>query len=153
MPTKTKSSKSFTHWHGPVLLDTCAWIWLVDGHPKMAKAPCLDAVEAAALDGRLYLAPISMWEVATKAAKGRLALSLPIREWINQGKRQARLLDAPFSSEIAVESTALPGDFHSDPADRLIVATARVLGAALVTGDAKIIDYEASGAIRVWELI
>jgi PIN domain nuclease of toxin-antitoxin system len=152
MPIGTEAHGDFASWRGPVLLDTCAWIWLVDGHANMAKAPCLAAVEAAARDGRLVLAPISMWEVATKAAKGRLTLSLPVGEWIHQGKRQARLVDAPMSAEIAIESAALPGSFHGDPADRLVVATGRVLGAVIVTSDKKIADYSLEGFVKVWEI-
>ena len=63
---------------GPaVLLDTCAWLWLAYGHDYFANAPCRPEVEAAGRDGRLFLAPISMWEIAMKAAKGKLALSSP----------------------------------------------------------------------------
>ena len=152
MPTGNKPREGFDAWHGPVLLDTCAWIWLVDGHESMAKAPCLPSVEAAAQDGRLLLAPISMWEVATKAAKGRLTLSLPVNEWIHQGRRLARLIDAPMSAEIAIESAALPGLFHGDPADRLVVATGRVLNAAIVTGDEKILAYALDGFIKAWRV-
>jgi PIN domain nuclease of toxin-antitoxin system len=151
MPTGTEGRDDMSGWSGPVLLDTCAWIWLVDGHSKMGKASCLGAVEAAAREGRLVLAPISIWEVATKAAKGRLTLSMPVGEWIHQGKQQARIADAPMSAEIAIESAALPGGgFYGDPADRMVVATARVLGAALVTSDDKIISYGAAGFVKVW---
>jgi PIN domain nuclease of toxin-antitoxin system len=152
MPTKNKAREDFAAWHGPVLLDTCAWIWLIDGHISMAKAPYLPSIEAAARDSRLLLAPISMWEVATKVANGRLTLSLPVNEWIHQGKRLARLIDAPMTAEIAVESAALPGAFHGDPADRLIVATARVLNAAIVTGDEKILAYALNGFIKAWRV-
>jgi PIN domain nuclease of toxin-antitoxin system len=94
-----------------------------------------------------------MWEVATKAAKRRLTLSLPVGEWIHQGKQQARIGDAPMSAAIAIESAALPGGgLHGDPADRLVVATARVLGAALVTSDDKIISYGAAGFVKVWAI-
>jgi PIN domain nuclease of toxin-antitoxin system len=152
MPTKNKQREDFEGWNGPVLLDTCAWIWLVDGHASMAKATCLPAIEAAARGGRLLLAPISMWEVATKAAKGRLTLSLPVNEWIHQSRRLARLIDAPMSAEIAIESAALPGAFHGDPADRLVVATGRVLNAAIVTGDEKILAYALNGFIKAWRV-
>lgn len=152
MPTKNKTREDLESWQGPVLLDTCAWIWLVDGHTNMAMAPCLPGVEAAARDGRLILAPISMWEVATKVAKGRLTLSLPVNEWIHQGKRLARLIDAPMSAEIAIESAALPGSFHGDPADRLVVATGRVLSAAIVTGDKNILAYARNGFAKAWKV-
>ena len=153
MPTGARpSAVNPSSWQGPVLLDTCAWTWLVDGHARMGKAVCRTAVEAAARDARLFLAPISMWEVATKAAKKKLALSLPAAEWIQRGKRRSCLLDAPFTADVAVESAALPGDFHGDPADRLIVASARILGAVLVTGDSAIIAYAKAGFVRVWSL-
>ncbi|MCX6110489.1 MAG: type II toxin-antitoxin system VapC family toxin [Proteobacteria bacterium] len=138
---------------GPiVLLDTCAWLWLAYGHDYFAKAACRPEVEAAGRDGRLLLAPISMWEVAMKAAKGKLALASPTLEWIQLSKRRSRIQDAPITAEIAVDSVSLPGSFHNDPADRLIVATARSLDAFLVTRDAAILAYAEGGFVKVWRL-
>ncbi len=138
---------------GPVvLLDTCAWIWLTTGHERFTSAACLHDVEAAGLSGRLFLSPISMWELAMKVAKGKLALSTPTLEWIQQSKRRSRISDAPMRAETVVDSTVLPGDFHNDPADRLIIATARSLDAHLVTGDKSIIAYARGGFVKVWKL-
>ena len=87
-----------------------------------------------------------------KVAKGKLALSTPTLEWIQQSKRRSRISDAPMRAETVVDSTVLPGDFHNDPADRLIIATARSLDAHLVTGDKSIIAYARGGFVKVWKL-
>jgi PIN domain nuclease of toxin-antitoxin system len=135
-----------------VLLDTCAWLWLANGHERFVNASCRGDVEAAGRDGRLFLAPISMWEVAMKVAKGKLALSSPTLEWIQHSKRRSRIQDAPMAAEVAVDSATLPGSFHADPADRLVIATARYLDAHLVTGDKAIADYAQGGFVKVWKL-
>ncbi len=87
-----------------------------------------------------------------KAAKGKLALASPTLEWIHLSKRRSRIQDAPITAEIAVDSVSLPGSFHNDPADRLIVATARSLDAFLVTRDAAILTYAEGGFVKVWRL-
>lgn len=141
-----------TRFGGPVILDTCAWIWLVDGHARLLRSSHREDIEAAALEGRLLLSPISKWEVATKVAKGKMALSLPVLEWIREGKGRSRIRDAPLSDEIAVESANLPEELGGDPADRLVVATARVLGGAIVTGDQRIVAYGRQRLVRVWRV-
>jgi PIN domain nuclease of toxin-antitoxin system len=84
---------------------------------------------------------ISCWEVAKKVEIGKLELDRPVAEWIETALTYEgfRLLD--LSPAIVVESTQLPQPFHRDPADQMIVATARVLGLPLVTSDQRLIDY------------
>ena len=137
---------------GPILLDTCAWLWLANGHERIANSRYRQEIENAGHEGRLFLAPISMWEVAMKVSKGKLALSSPTAEWIQNSKKRSRIQDAPLSVEVAVDSVELPGSFHQDPADRLIVATARHIGATLVTGDHAIVAYGKTGSLKVWAL-
>ena len=83
-------------------------------------------------------------------AKGRLGVSVPVRDWIEQAQKSEVASDAlaypgirliELSPQIAVDSTQLPGTFHKDPADQMIVATARVLGCPLVTMDGLILQY------------
>ncbi|MBF0361894.1 MAG: type II toxin-antitoxin system VapC family toxin [Oligoflexia bacterium] len=143
----TSSSLSIS----PLLLDTCAWVWLVDGNERIKRTKILDQIEKAAYDHRLFLAPISMWEIATKISKKKLTISLPILEWIKQGKYRSRIIDAPFNEEIACDSAELE-DFHGDPADRIIVSTARHLNAFLITGDSKIISYAKKGHVSVLKI-
>lgn len=81
-------------------------------------------------------------------AKGRLTLQLPVVEWVHQALRLPGLTLIPLTPEIAVDSTRLPGHFHGDPADRIIVATARQTGATVMTADRQILDYGARGLVR-----
>lgn len=82
-------------------------------------------------------------------SKGRLTLDRDVGEWVQAATRIAGIRIEPISPEIAVGSTRLPGDLHSDPADRLIAATVRHLGAVLITDDQKLLDYGLSGHLKV----
>ncbi|MGA3238389.1 MAG: type II toxin-antitoxin system VapC family toxin [Bryobacteraceae bacterium] len=125
----------------PLLLDTHFWIWLQNGEPGVFTAPIRRAIDASAAGGRLYLSIISVWEVALLESKGRIELSLPCGLWVQQALAIPGLAVAPLTPEIAIESCNLPPPFHGDPADRIIVATARNLGARLLTRDRNIIEY------------
>lgn len=81
------------------------------------------------------------WEIALLHRRGRLALSRPLDEWLATLRQIENLSFVPLSVDVAVESTRLPGDFHPDPADRMIVALARHLDASLLSADEKILRY------------
>ena len=81
-------------------------------------------------------------------SKGRLALDRDVGEWVSAGSSLPGMRMEPLSPEIAVASTRLPGDLHPDPADRMIAATARHLGAMLVTADRMLLDYSARGHLK-----
>lgn len=85
------------------------------------------------------MSEISLWEVATLVHLGRAELSLPVREWLEQATAAPLVERIRITPAIAAEVVAIPASFHRDPADRLLVATARVLGATLVTRDRRII--------------
>ena len=89
----------------------------------------------------LGVSAISCWEVAKLVERGRLSLPCPVLDWIRQALAYPGVRLIELSPRISVESTQLPGTFHRDPADQIIVATARVLDAPLVTMDAKISAY------------
>lgn len=129
----------------PLLLDTHVWIWLMDGAERELGRRALDAVAAASARGRVLVSAISVWEVAMLEAKGRLRFSLEVGEWVRRALAAPGLRLADLSPEIAVESSRLPGEVHGDPADRILMATARRLGAALVTRDARILEYARGG--------
>ena len=74
-------------------------------------------------------------------ARGRIVLSMDVEQWLNTVALIERVRFYPVDNEIAVKTTELPGEFHKDPADRMIVATARKLGATLITADEKILAY------------
>ncbi|MCH8095648.1 MAG: type II toxin-antitoxin system VapC family toxin [Proteobacteria bacterium] len=131
-----------------LLLDTYVWIWLVNGDPELG-ADALAAIERAAAAGSVLVAAISVWEVAMIEAKGRIVLAKPCAQWVKEALSAPGLALAPLTPEIAVESCQLPGTFHNDLADRLIVATARVGDATLVTRDERILAYGAAGHASV----
>ena len=89
----------------------------------------------------LGLSAISPWEVAKKASLGKLSLSMPTREWILQSLASQGLRLLPLTPEISWEANHLPGDFHRDPADQIIVATARLHNLTLITGDRRVRGY------------
>jgi PIN domain nuclease of toxin-antitoxin system len=125
----------------PLLLDTHYWIWLQFGTANRMTEPVRRAVEEAGAAGELLISAMSIWEVAMLESKGKLDLHSPVDAWIRNALATPGLSVAPLTPEIAIESCNLPPPFHGDPADRIIVATARRMGARLLTRDDKIIEY------------
>jgi len=125
----------------PLLLDTHYWIWLQFGTANRLPEPVRAAVDQAGAAGELLISAMTIWEVAMLASKGRVELYSPIDVWIRNALATPGLSVAPLTPEIAIESCNLPLPFHGDPADRIIVATARVMGAKLLTRDGKLIEY------------
>jgi PIN domain nuclease of toxin-antitoxin system len=121
------------------LLDTHVLIWALT---KPERLP--PAVTQIVDDNESYpfsLAAISTWEIAMLASKGRIELRCPVANWLEAALNPAFVRLLPLTPAIAIESTTLPEEFHADPADRLIVATARVHDLTLVTADKKILAY------------
>lgn len=131
-----------------ILLDTHSWIWVCLGHEKMAKSASRKAIEKAFREHQLAVSAISLWEVAMLEAKGRLALTQPCQDWLEQAVAKMQIEVVPLSVDIAVESSRLPGGFHGDSADRLIVATARKNRYTLVTQDSLILSYGKQGLVN-----
>jgi PIN domain nuclease of toxin-antitoxin system len=129
---------------GLLLLDTHVWLWLVAGSSDLSIAS-RNTIESAAAAGALRIAAISLWEVALLAWGGRIVLGKSISLWIDEALAEPGPRIDPLTPQIAIESYALPEAFHRDPADRLIVATARVASATLMTRDRRILDYAARG--------
>jgi PIN domain nuclease of toxin-antitoxin system len=123
------------------LLDTHAWLWWVTEDRRLSK-PAGEVIGTALGENTLYLSFISVWEIAKKVEKGQLVLDRPIDEWVDLATIRDGLHMAELTRPILVESCRLPGDFHGDPADQMIVATARQSGAVLVTKDRAIRAYE-----------
>lgn len=131
----------------PVLLDTCAAIWLMFGDSLSA------ASRAAIQDARranvgVYISPFTAWEVATLAAKDRLELNLSPEVWFETLLALPGVRLAPLTPSILITSTTLPGHPPRDPADRIIAATARTHGHIVVTRDGKLLAYARQGHIR-----
>lgn len=123
-----------------LLLDTHVWFWYALGVSKLSPA-ARKVITHAAQNHSLYIAAISLWELAMLEERKRITLGMPCLEWINQSIEKISLQVAPVTSTIAVESCNLPGKLHADPADKLIIATARVENLKLLTRDEKILEY------------
>ncbi|MCL2449656.1 MAG: type II toxin-antitoxin system VapC family toxin [Polyangiaceae bacterium] len=134
------------------MLDTHAWLDLADNRGNRFHPTLRRRVELSASRGHVYIAAITVWEVAMLARRGELRLSLSTFEFVGTALRRTQTAIAPLEPAIAVDSVELPDWDHKDPADRLIVATARYRGAILVTRDGDILDYAADiGAVRAWQ--
>ena len=127
-----------------LLLDTHVWIWFMLADAELAVSG-RQAINRAAASGQLRVAAISVWEAALLASRGRVTLGRPLAQWITEAVSAPGLSIEPLLPQIAVEACSLPEAFHRDPADRLIVATARVANAILMTRDQRILDYAARG--------
>ena len=128
----------------PLLLDTHVWLWLVAGSRELSMQ-IRHTIDRALGSGTLRIAAISLWEIAMLASRGRIVLGKSIGLWLDEALADPGPTVDPLSPQIAIESSALPEAFHRDPADRLIVATARVANATLITRDRRILDYAARG--------
>jgi PIN domain nuclease of toxin-antitoxin system len=122
-----------------ILLDTHIWIWWVHGDRQLT-VDAQRVIEQHEVEG-LGVSVISCWEVANLVERNRITLATSLDDWIERALRYPgiRLLD--LSPAIAIQSTQLPGDFHRDPADRILVATARYHNCPLLTADALILRY------------
>lgn len=124
----------------PTLLDTHAWIWWVTEDPRLSKR-ARAAIAAALAEQDLWLSLISVWEVAKKVEKQQLVLDRPIGRWLDEAVTSQGLGVWELTRPVLVQACELPQPFHGDPADQILVATARHQGAVLVTKDARIRHY------------
>ena len=122
-----------------IVLDTHALVWWVSGGPLSARAR--DVIARHERSRSLHASSISVWEIATLVAQGRLELTLDVVEWIARVEAIEGLRFVTVDNRIALASTRLPGEPPRDPADRILVATARSLDAPLVTRDARLAAY------------
>jgi len=121
------------------LLDTHTWVWAVEAPERLGRSARAALGEADHLP--FLLSAISLWELAKLVEKGRIVLTIPIEQWMARALPPEFIRVAPLSPEVAIASTRLPGELHRDPADQIIVATARCHDATLITADAAIQGY------------
>lgn len=119
-----------------IILDTHVWLWWLHEPGQLSVS-----VQNLLAQEDLQVSAISVWEVAVKVSLGKLILPLEINTWYERARSHPGLTVVPVSASDAIASTQLPGIFHRDPADRIIVALARQHGVPLVTCDAKILNY------------
>jgi PIN domain nuclease of toxin-antitoxin system len=125
-----------------LLLDTCAMLWLAEGIELTA-----DARKAAA-DSKLKVSPISVWEIANLARKNRIVLAMPVVKWFRKTMDFMAAAMSELTVEILANSCELPGSPPSDPADRILIATAREASMVLMTRDKHILAYSRAGYVR-----
>lgn len=122
-----------------IVLDTHIWVWWVDGSSQLTSQYEYRIEEHKT--GGLGVSVISCWEVAKLVESGRLKLRCSVEEWVEQALAHPGVQLLQLTPRIAVESTRLPGSFHRDPADQIIVATARIWNSPLLTADERILKY------------
>jgi PIN domain nuclease of toxin-antitoxin system len=127
------------------LLDTHAALWLLNGIALSDESRA--TIDAAAVEGRVFVSPISAWEIATLVRKSRITLSMSPDAWFDAMLASGVTL-AAMPPRTLIASAFLPGSPPSDPADRIIAATARAENLILMTRDAQLLAYSAEGHLR-----
>jgi len=123
------------------LLDTHTWIWWYM-HPQKLSRKVTNLIGDTNSYDELLLSAISPWEFCKLIEKGRIAISCNPEEWLNAAFDLPKLRLINLSPALAYRSTVLPPPFHDDPADQIIVATARQEDAVILTKDRNILEYE-----------
>jgi len=123
-----------------ILLDTHVWLWLLHDPSRLSNAANQLIAEEEEQNG-LLISAISVWEVAVKVSAGKLTLPLPITDWYEQARTHSGTVIEPLNPLDAIASTQLPGEFHKDPADRILIAISQRYSIPLVTCDSKILSY------------
>lgn len=122
-----------------IVLNTHIWVWWVHGdeHLTATQATIIEANETDVIGVNV----ISLWEIAKLVEYHRLELPCPLLDWFDQALRYPGIRQIDLTPKIAIESSQFPGEFHRDPADQIIVATARIYDCPLVTSDSRIQKY------------
>jgi PIN domain nuclease of toxin-antitoxin system len=123
-----------------ILLDTHAWIWLIND-PKSLSLKVQREISVAIKKKALFISCISSWEIHMLVRHKRLSFSISSENWVRRCEKLSYLNFVPVDNNLAFAATHLPGEFHGDPADRIIVATARQHDFVLVSKDEKIQKY------------
>jgi len=121
-----------------VLFDTHVFLWYMEGNTKLRLS--FQKKINGYKEGHVLLSPISIWEIGMLVEKKRISLEMDVLEWVQRALVCPLIQLAPLTPEIAIQSTRLPGAFHGDPCDRMLVATSHVHNAVLVTCDEKLIE-------------
>lgn len=123
-----------------IVLDTHVWVLFVS-NPELLSKRAKRSLDTAMEEKGILISSISAWEVALLVAKKRLRLTLGVTDWIAKSEALPFITFIPVDNSIAIKSVNLPQPLHSDPADRIIIATAISMGAPLLTKDEKILKY------------
>ncbi len=129
-----------------IVLDTHIWIKYINGDEKLKKLSGI--IDKASETSGIRVSSISIWEIAMLEKLKKINLSKSIDEWISLALSLPGLRIEYINPKIAIDSTRLPDFEHKDPADRIIISTARYLDAKLITLDKKILDYSKNGYVK-----
>jgi PIN domain nuclease of toxin-antitoxin system len=132
-----------------LLLDTHLWLWYAEGISERLRPASVKKLDEARRSDGLIVSAISVWEIGMHAARGRIRLAVPLRDWVDKALGVPGIRLAPLDAAVAAESTLLPGEPQGDPADRFLIATARLHGVTLATRDERILEYAKQGFLRV----
>jgi PIN domain nuclease of toxin-antitoxin system len=130
----------------PLLLDTCAAIWMAEGEPLSAVSR--EAIRAAVRTSALNVSAFVAWEVGLLEARNRRGFFAPAAVWFQALSETEGLNVLPLTAAILIASHSLPGSPGNDPADRIMIATAREHGLAIVTRDHRLLEYGARGHVK-----
>lgn len=125
----------------PLLLDTHVWLWTLDGTAGAMADEARTLIQHAAAARRLFVSDFSYWELAMLVSKGRLQLASDVAIWLDRAAQAPGISSVPVTRDVLIYSTRLPGNPHGDPADRILLAHAQILGASLMTCDRGIVGY------------
>ncbi len=131
-----------------ILIDTHILHWFVSRSSAL-NIRLQKKIEEISERGLIFISAMSIWEIALLVRKRRMTLSTPIEKWVDIAMSFQNFKLVDLDSQIGIEANNLPGFFHEDPADRIIVATSRILDIPLITCDQKILDYARQGFVRV----
>ena len=134
-----------------VLLDTHIWLWMEGGSDRLDESPALPLIRKALDRKRAFVSVMSIWEMGMLERKGRIRLQLDVNQWLEKALAVPGISLQTLTPSIALESTRLPGEFHADPMDRILVATARELNAPIITADAAILAYANRNYVKAVE--
>lgn len=132
----------------PILLDTCALLWIVGSDPVSQEA-IHELDDSWAARQPVFVSPISAWEIGLLARRGRMPIQMRPESWWSRVLQTSGLSLAQLPSEVLIASSLLPGAPPNDPADRILLATAREFGYRLMTRDGPLLDYSRAGHIQV----
>lgn len=127
------------------LLDTHVWVWAFEGSSRLGtkcrKALCEESAER-------FVSPVSTMEIARLVSRGEVELVCPLQEWVARSMSDLQLRTVELDHSSSIEAYALPEPFHPDPADRLLVAVARVHGLCIMTADRRILEYSGAESVN-----
>jgi PIN domain nuclease of toxin-antitoxin system len=131
---------------GPILLDTCAAIWMAAGQLEPTAQDALE--RAGSSSAGVWVSPITAWEIGLLVSRNRIALHMPARTWFGRLSSIHGTYLSELPPDVLIAANELPGDLHRDPADRILAATARTFGYRLMTRDRPLLAYAEAGFLR-----